>query len=92
MQMPYGRGTERHVTDCRQGDARDVGGPSGICRTGLFVRFGSSTSRTGRQSTTIPNGAAPPGIATGEPESSVIVVPSTAKALTFATPASTTYR
>src|SRR4051794_7929792 len=43
------------------------------------------------QSTTIPNGA-PPGIATGEPVSSVSDVPSTAKALTFAAPASTTYR
>ena len=56
--------------------------------------------RTGRrcvprsvvQSTTIPNGAAPPGIANGEPPSSVSDVPSIAKALTFATPASTTYR
>ena len=48
--------------------------------------------RSGAQSTTIPNGAAPPGIANGEPSSSLSDVPSIAKALTFATPASTTYR
>ena len=46
----------------------------------------------GCQSTTMPNGAPPPGIETGEPASSVSDVPSTAKALTVAAPASTTYR
>src|SRR4029078_9284541 len=43
------------------------------------------------QETTGPNGAAP-GIKTGEPGSSVSDVPFTAKALTAAAPASTTYR
>ena len=49
------------------------------------VRSGGRLSR--RPSRT---GAAPPGIAIGEPASSVSAVPSTAKALTFAAPASTT--
>ena len=40
----------------------------------------------------MPNGAAPPGIETGEASSSVRLPPSTAKTLTFACPASTTYR
>src|SRR5215831_13402719 len=44
------------------------------------------------QSTTIPNGAAPPGIEIGDPSISWIVVASTEKAETFATPASTMYR
>ena len=63
------------------------------------MKYGQSTERwTGRtvrvgvadQSTTIPNGAPPPAMPNGEPASSVSAVPSTAKALTLAAPASTT--
>jgi hypothetical protein len=50
----------------------------------------SCTEGSDPQSTTIPNGAPPAGIATGDPVSSLSEVPSTAKALIFATPASTT--
>src|SRR5438105_1860715 len=44
------------------------------------------------QSTTMPNGEPPPGMAIGEPLSSVRAPPSLARTLIFATPASTTYR
>ena len=74
--------TRPRVSDGSSGfEARRAGG--GVSRR---------RARSGRQSTTIPNGAAPPGIEVGEPPSSVSEVPSMAKAETFAAPASTTYR